>query len=153
MRKAMLLLAVFGLVGSLWAADPFVGTWKLNVAKSKFNPTSFAPKSVIFKIVAHDGGLMWTGVIVDAAGKATNEGWTEKHDGKDYPLTGTADVDAIAATRSNPNTFDSVSKKGGNVVGSGQGVVSKDGKTLTLTSKGKNAQGQETTSIEVYDKQ
>jgi len=29
------LLAVFGLAGALWAADPFVGTWKVDVAKSK----------------------------------------------------------------------------------------------------------------------
>ena len=36
MRKAMLLLAVFGLVGSLWAADPIIGTRRLNLAKSKF---------------------------------------------------------------------------------------------------------------------
>ena len=34
MRKAMILLAVFGLVGLLWGADPLVGTWKLNIAKS-----------------------------------------------------------------------------------------------------------------------
>jgi len=37
MKKVMLLVAVFGLVGSLWAADPLIGTWKLNVAKSKFS--------------------------------------------------------------------------------------------------------------------
>ena len=34
MRKAMLLLAVFGLAGPLWAADPIIGAWKLNVVKS-----------------------------------------------------------------------------------------------------------------------
>jgi hypothetical protein len=38
-------------------------------------------------------------------------------------------------------------------VGTGRGVVSEDGKTLTLTSETKNAQGQETTSVGVYDKQ
>jgi hypothetical protein len=36
MRKALLLFAVLGLAGSLWAADPRVGIWKLNAAKSKF---------------------------------------------------------------------------------------------------------------------
>ena len=34
-RKAFLLLAVLGLTSSLWAADPIIGTWKLNVEKSK----------------------------------------------------------------------------------------------------------------------
>lgn len=37
MRKAMLLLSIFGLAGSLWAADPIIGTWKLNIAKSQFS--------------------------------------------------------------------------------------------------------------------
>jgi len=35
MRKVMLFFAVLGLAGSLWAADPIIGTWKLNVSKSK----------------------------------------------------------------------------------------------------------------------
>jgi hypothetical protein len=38
MRKAILLLAMCGLADSLLAADPIVGTWKLNLAKSKFAP-------------------------------------------------------------------------------------------------------------------
>ena len=41
-------------------------------------------------------------------------------------------------------------KKGGRVVGTGREVVSKDGKTLTLTSELNNAQGQD---VSVYDKQ
>jgi hypothetical protein len=41
MRKAMLLLAVFELAGSLWAADPFIGTWELKVAKSKLPSALF----------------------------------------------------------------------------------------------------------------
>ena len=36
MRKVMLFLIVFALAGSLWAADPIIGTWKLNISKSKF---------------------------------------------------------------------------------------------------------------------
>jgi predicted ribosome quality control (RQC) complex YloA/Tae2 family protein len=42
MRKVMLLLAVFGLVSLAWAADPSEGTWKLNIAKSKFAPSTGA---------------------------------------------------------------------------------------------------------------
>ena len=38
MRKAILLLTVFALSGTLWAADPIIGTWKLNVDKSNFSP-------------------------------------------------------------------------------------------------------------------
>jgi hypothetical protein len=44
MRKATLFLTVFALAGSLWAADPLIGTWKLNVAKSKARPGVSLPK-------------------------------------------------------------------------------------------------------------
>ncbi len=40
MRKAMLLLAVLGLVDTLWAADPLIGTWKFNFAKSTISQNS-----------------------------------------------------------------------------------------------------------------
>src|SRR5512138_1828268 len=43
MRKVMLLLTLFSFAGSLWAADPIIGNWKLNIAKSKLSevPKSF----------------------------------------------------------------------------------------------------------------
>jgi hypothetical protein len=151
MRKVLLVLVFCGFAASLWAADAFVGTWKMNMAKSKI--ASGALKSFTMKIEAFDNGLKWTSDFVGTDGKATNGMWSGKYDGKDYSSTGSADYDAIAAKKTNANAFDSVLKKGGKVVGSGQGVVSKDGKTLTLTSKLKNAQGQDTTDVLVFDKQ
>jgi hypothetical protein len=129
------------------AADPYVGTWKLNVAKSNANPP---PKSQTLKITAQDNGFKWSFDTVEADGKATNGVWSGKYDGKDYSLTANTDFDAVATKKINANTLDSVMKKGGKVVGTGRSVVSKDGKTLTLTTKLKNAQGQD---VSVYDKQ
>ncbi len=153
MKKAMLLLAVFGLVGSLWAAEPHVGTWKLNLAKSKFSPPSSAPKSRTLKIEAQDNGIKYVSEGIDAEGKAYHEHFTAKHDGKDYPYLGSSTVDSLAYTKIDATTWEWVNKKGGRVVSSGRSVVSKDGKTRTVTSKVVDAKGQETTSIAVYDKQ
>jgi hypothetical protein len=36
MRKATFLLAVIGLAGSLWAASPFDGTWKVDLNSAQF---------------------------------------------------------------------------------------------------------------------
>jgi hypothetical protein len=130
------------------AADPFVGTWQMNPAKSKL--ASQAPKSWTMKIEAFDNDLKWTSDIVAVDGTATNGVWSGKYDGEDYANTLGRDYDAIAAKKVNANTFDSVLKKGGKVVGSGRGVVSKNGKTLTITTKLKNAQGQD---VVVFDKQ
>jgi hypothetical protein len=77
---------------------------------------------------------------------------TFKYDGKDYPFTGSPDFDSIAVKRVNGNTVSSEQKQGGKVVGTSKRVISKDGKVLTLTSKGKNAKGA-FENVYVYDKQ
>jgi len=44
MRHARIVFALFGFATVLMAADPFVGTWKLDAGKSKYK-TGAAPKS------------------------------------------------------------------------------------------------------------
>jgi|WetSurSiteA1Bulk_404760.scaffolds.fasta_scaffold00775_4 hypothetical protein len=153
MKKAMLVLAVFGLVGSLWAADPHVGTWKLNLAKSKFSPPSSAPKSRTLKIETQDNGIKYVSEGIDSEGKAYHEHFTAKYDGKDYPYIGSSTADSLAYTKIDETTLDWVVKKGGKVVSRGRSVVSNGGKTRTVTSKDTDAKGQETTNIAVYQKQ
>ena len=153
MRKAMLLLAVFGLVGAAWAQSPFDGTWKLNVAKSKFNPPSSALKSDMVKIVTQDNGLKFTFERVDAEGTASHIEESPKFDGKDYPAKGDATTDTVSLKRIDANTFEHVSKKGGKEVQRVRVVVSQNGKTSTVTAKMKDAKGQETTSVLMYEKQ
>jgi hypothetical protein len=133
------------------AGNPFVGTWKLNLAKSKYNPGP-APKSSTVKVTAQDNGLKYAMANVDAEGKATNEGFAYKFDGKEYPYTGSSGTDTIAAHRIDASTIDYV-MKGGSGVGSGRAVISRDGKTMTVTQEGKDARGQNWNNTLVLDKQ
>jgi hypothetical protein len=157
MRKrilmAMTAILVLALATAAMAADPFVGTWKLNVAKSKF-PQGQALKSWTTNDEAKEDGMIKSiheGVGAD--GQAFHREFTWKYDGKDYPVKGDPTADAIAFRRINANTYDYMIKKGGKEVGSGRLVFSKDGKTDTITGKTKDAQGQEVTSISVLEKQ
>jgi len=50
-------------------------------------------------------------------------------------------------------TTEATLKKSGKVVSTARRVVSKDGKTLTLTITGTNAKGQKVKNIAVYEKQ
>jgi hypothetical protein len=68
-------------------------------------------------------------------------------------LTGNATSDGIALKRVDASTFTSELKKGGKVVATVRNVVSADGKTMTTTNTGTNAQGKPTKSVVVYDKQ
>jgi hypothetical protein len=133
------------------AADPHVGTWKLNVAKSKLpNPPGI--KSSIVTVTAQDNGIKVVANGVNAEGKGTHTEYAAKYDGKDYPFTGLS-ADTITLKKIDANTFDEVLKKGGKEVSSGRNVVSKDGKTMTLIMKAKNPQGQDFNITAVYDKQ
>ena len=140
-------------VALVWsAADPVIGTWKLNVAKSKYSPGP-APKSATIAYEAAGDGVKRTGETVGADGQTTSFSYTAQYDGKDYPVTGNPNADTITLKRINAYTTEATLKKGGKVTTTARRVVSKDGKTLTLTLKGTNAQGQRVNAVAVYEKQ
>jgi len=93
------------------------------------------------------------GESVDAEGKTTSFTYTAKYDGKDYPITGSDLYDAISAKSISTRITEATLKKAGKVVGHAKRVVSKDGKTMTLTITGTNAKGQKTGDVAVYEKQ
>ena len=109
-------------------ADHFLGTWKLNVAKSKYSPGP-SPKGQTTKIEAWEGeGQKVTGDGVDAQGNPTRIEFSVKFDGKDYPMKGNPIADTVSLKRIDHNTTEGVTKKGGNVVLNSRAVISRDGK-------------------------
>jgi len=152
MRYAKLAFALLGFAATLVAADPTVGTWKLNTAKSKYRPGP-EPTSATIKYEETADGIKRMGESVDADGNKTTFEYTAKYDGKDYPVTGSDTIDMIALKRINDRTTEATLKKSGKVVSTARRVVSKDGKMLTLTITGTNAKGQKMKNIAVYDKQ
>ena len=133
------------------AADPVIGTWNLNLAKSQFSPGP-APKSQVRTYAETPQGLQLTIKTVGVDGKESSMGSTFKYDGKDYPYTGSPDFDAIAVKRVNGVTVHATQKQGGKVVGTTSRVISKDGKTLTFKSKGAGAKGPYD-NVYVFDRQ
>jgi hypothetical protein len=132
------------------ADNPFVGTWKMNPAKSKFSGP--ATKSFTTKMEAQENGIKCVQDVVGADGKAFQRIWAAKYDGKDYPVTA-PDEDAISLKKLNANTTRWLAKKGGKEVASGKSVVSKDGKTWILTGGGKDEKGQAVTYTIFLEKQ
>jgi hypothetical protein len=148
-----ILVAVLGLVTSsdLGAAEAALGTWKMNVSKSKYSPGPL-PQSGTVTYEASDGGYKRTGETVEADGKKTAFEYTAKYDGKDYPVTGTGLFDSIAIKRIDDHTAEATLKKGGKVVRNARRVVSKDGKMMTITMTGTNDKGEKVHNVAVYDK-
>jgi hypothetical protein len=141
-------IAAPGAVG----ADESLGTWELNMGKSKFNPT--APvKSLTTTREAAEGGVNQTTIGEQVDGTKINSRYTAKYDGKEYPVTG-APWDTISIKQVDSNTFTTVTKNtGGKYKSTGRTVISKDGKTMTTTSKGINAEGKPFNYTMVWEKQ
>jgi hypothetical protein len=151
--RAIVLSLAFCFLGAAvcFAADTFIGTWKLNEAKSKFGAGS--PKLTTTVYEAAGDSVKVTVDGTDGDGKPTHTEWTGKYDGKDYPVTGDPNADTRSYKKVNDNTLAFVNKKGGKVTISGRGVVSADGKTRTVTLHGTDSKGNKYTSKAVYDKQ
>jgi hypothetical protein len=133
------------------AEDAWIGTWKLNEAKSKIGPG--APKNA--KVVYETAGdsVKVTVEGTDGEGKAIHNEWTGKFDGKEYAVTGDASSDMRSYKKVNDRTLTFANAKGGKITISGRIVLSADGKSRTVTATGTDAQGKKITSTAVYDKE
>lgn len=159
MRKLLLsaALAVVAAIGSVAsagapAADPVVGTWRLNVSKSSFIA---GPALKAQTRTYSQSGPSITLVMksMGADGSEATSQTTYQLDGKDYPVKGNADFDSLSAQQVDGNTAKFTLKKGGKTVGTTRRTVSKDGKTLTSSMKLTTAKGEASENELVFDKQ
>jgi hypothetical protein len=154
-RVTMVLAAAVLTVAVLATAqpkDPFVGTWTLNLAKSKYSPGP-PPKSTTTVYEAAGQGYTVSVKTEPASGPAQQWSYTSNLDGKDVPIFGNnLNADSVAVTRIDANTLEVVNKKGGKVTTSQKNVVAADGKTRTVTTTGTDAQGQKINNVAVYEK-
>jgi hypothetical protein len=134
------------------AADNWLGTWKLNLAKSKDSPGP-APKSETLKFEATPAGIKLTTDGVGPDGRPIHSGYVSMFDGKDVPWEGNPEADAASPKRIDDNNYENNWKKGGKVALAVKVSVSKDGKTLTVTQTGTNSKGQAVNNVDVFDRQ
>ena len=141
-----------GFALSAQAADPLVGTWKLNVAKSTYSPGP-APKSLTAKIEAAGKGEKVTADGVRGDDTPIQVVYTAQYDGKDHPITGSPMADTVSLKRLDANTTERTDKKAGKVVQTLTRKLSSDGKTMTVTIKGTDAEGRPINNLAVLEKQ
>jgi hypothetical protein len=147
------LAAVFCLPASA-QDNPLVGTWKLDVTKSKFDPGP-TPKSLTRTVTAQGDGVKYAFDGVATDGNPIAYGFSVQFDGNDNPISGSipSGADTISAKRVDSNHYVATLKKGDKVIGTSKVMVSKDGKVTTVDSTGTTAAGVKTHDVQVYDKQ
>src|SRR5690349_13758746 len=127
---ALTISLVFVSVAMGFQNDPNIGTWKLNEAKSKFAGKA-RNHTVVYEVAGDQIKVTVDGV--DESGGTVHNEWTGKFDGKDYPVTGDANSDVRSYRRVNANTLALTGKKGGKTTLTGRIVISRDGKSRTVT--------------------
>lgn len=147
MGAAALLLSTSAL-----AEDRWLGTWKLNVARSHYSPGA-PPRSTTIKLENTERGLKYTSDGVDALGTRTHIEYIARFDGQDYPFKGSQAADTIVLRRIDDSTYEAILKKSGAIVTTATTVISRDGRTRVTTQRGKNAEGAEIYNTIVYDRQ
>jgi len=133
-------------------SNPLIGTWKLNLAKSRFSGSP-PPRSTTLTFAGEGQNLTNTAESIDAQGQTTKTVFMHIYDGKPHPTTGSGIYDATTYDRVDAYTVNWVRSKDGKAVQTGSNVVSADGKTYTVTTIGIGANGQQISSLAVYEKQ
>lgn len=144
---------LLALTAAAYAQDPNAGSWKVDLAKSKYSPGGLAPKSVTVKSSAVGKGLNVVVDVVDSTGKPLHYEYTVAYDGQDVPVKGDPGRDATAMKRIDNLTFEQTNKKEGKVTTVSRFVYAKDGKSRTQTTTGANPQGEKINNTVVWVKQ
>jgi len=149
--KMRAILCSLTFMAALASADPFSGTWVLNLSKSRLPPP--LPRKQISYIEANSTSIRIREQIVNDKGEEMNIIVDAKFDGKDYPIVGSPFVDTVAYERVDSHTLKGTVKKAGQVVTTETAIVSQDGKTLTGTYSGTDLNGKRVNAVAVFDKQ
>jgi hypothetical protein len=137
---------------SAQTTDAALGTWKLNVAKSRYEPGP-APKEQILTYEAAGRAVRVTSQTVDAQGNNVIIQYSATYDEQAYPVSGGVDFDTTSLKSIDPFTVEGTRKLGGKFVQTFTRVVSPDRKTLTITTTGTNARGQRVNNVVIYERQ
>jgi hypothetical protein len=151
-----LALCVFGSVAQA-ADDPQLGTWKLDLARSKF-VTGTPPRSSIATVKPYGkDGADLTVDQVTAGGDKFQIHYSAEYDGKPNPRTetgpGAIAGQTVTLKRTDPRTVERIVYLAGKPVGSEHWVISADGKTRTVTQFGTDAKGKPIDNLQVYVRQ
>ena len=135
---------------------PIAGVWKFNVEQStvRIPPGAIEIRQYFMRPDGYLVGLLITG---RPQGPYHTLQFTARSDGKDYPEYADQNIaEMIAAGKATSRTYaerkiddyttEWFDKVDGRITGQGKKIVSKDGRTLTITTDG-------STTVRVYDRQ
>lgn len=147
-------------------ADPILGTWRLNVAKSTYSPGPPPPATAIqirHYAPGEGGSINYVLIVTDPQGVPNFQASVFKIDGKQYPVYTAATTHALltsgkttdvmrAYRRIDRDSTEYVTYTNGVASPASVRVVAKDGKSFTDTTKGRNPQGREVHNVLIFER-
>jgi hypothetical protein len=148
----LLLLAALAANSVAAVADPFTGTWKLNVHKSKYPPGE-CPKSMVIEMETAGKGIRYRSETEYANGRKTVARYTADYNGAETIVMGANGLMApVSLKRIDSNTVIASYTRAMQVVATSRRVVSKSGRMMTITTVSATKDGKSVTNIGVYEK-
>jgi hypothetical protein len=138
---------VLGSIGIAQSSEPWLGTWRMNVERSKS-----ANKSQVVRMESLPNGVRTFIDTVDAKGMKVHQEIVAYFDGKEYEVKGAA-VPTTRAYKRTVRDYEYVTRVSGKVTTTSRGEVSADGRVRTIRTTGKNAAGLEVNNVNIYEKQ
>ena len=151
MRQFVLVSLLFCAALTARAADPALGTGRLNVEKSRYDPGP-PPKSQTRTYREVNGELRAVVITVYKNGNSDTVHYAANYDGKEHPVSGSPDTDGILMKRVDEHTAESILTHAGHTTGVARRTVSRDGQTMIITFKGPAASGEEVNNRAFYEK-
>jgi hypothetical protein len=153
MKRVLSLIALTAMffASHAFAADPVVGTWTLNIAKSKFS--TGAALTAGTRVYSEANGLYTLDQKLTGADGKEMSNRVMYRDGKEEKQATAGPADTTLAKKIDANTWSFDLKKDGKVIGHVQRVVSADGKTLSVHNTGVQLSGAKGDETLVFDKQ
>lgn len=139
-------------LATLASGADLTGTWKLNTTKSKYGSMP-APKEQTVTYTTQASGWKYGAKGTAADGQPINASFVYVKDGADAVMMGFPYGGAIVLQNGNSDTSTATFKRQGKVVGKAKRVISKGGKSMTITGVVTQADGKRGTYTAVYEKQ
>ncbi|MBV8731221.1 MAG: hypothetical protein JO336_15545 [Acidobacteriia bacterium] len=126
----------------LWpAGDPVIGTWQLNVRKSRFLPGP-AFKSETRTYEEQKDGVKVTIHTVNGKGREVTSIYLTTPDGQQHVVSGAGGpADSVGLKRINEFTAESTLMHAGKEIAKTTRVLDPEGRTMTITYKGLDPEG------------
>lgn len=132
------------------SAEPIVGTWRLNVAKSRYLPGP-GPVSETRTYKRGPSGVEGTILRRFPDGRSERIEYVAEYD-REYPVIGTEDYDHILLKRIDERTAEAVLSHAGRVYGTARRVIAPSGNNMTITLRRETASGDVVMNTAVYER-